>query len=83
MGDRTQQLARLRDPAFLEALVAQISVEHAASGGDFGQGLKAGLRAAIFALPGALDALSPGLLPEPYSEGCGCSPGQVCPPAED
>ena len=78
--ERTAALARLRDPAFLEALTAHISERYAGVGGDFGDGFRSGLRTATFALAGALDALSPGLLPEPYSEGCGCAPGEFCAP---
>ena len=83
MADRTADLARFRDPVFLEALTHHIKAQHAQTGGAFGEGVSAGLRAAIFALPEALDALVPGLLPEPYSEGCGCNPGEVCAPTAD
>lgn len=79
--ERAAALARLRDPAFLEQLTAHIAQDYQGVGGDFGQGFRAGLRAATFALAGALDTLSPGLLPEPYSEGCGCAPGEFCEPA--
>ncbi len=76
--ETTRLLAQLRDPAFLARLTDHLKAQHGPFSGDFGEGVQAGIRAAIGALPEALDALVPGLLPEPYTEGCGCAPGELC-----
>ena len=75
-----EDLARLRDLAVQEELIAWINGTMGEPGGDFAEGLYAGIRAAIRRLPDAIDAAMPGSLPVPFSEGCGCGPGEVCAP---
>lgn len=73
-------LARLRQLDFQEQLIAWLQEAQGPQSGSFGEGVHNGIHAAIRQLPRALDALLPGTLPVPYSAGCGCGPGEVCPP---
>ncbi len=76
----SEDLAELRSLAFQEQLIAWLKARQGEPGGDFAQGLYAGIHLAIRQLPQAIDDLLPGTLPVPYSEGCGCGPSEVCAP---